>query len=626
MSYVRWYSTWVNLPSHATAANAGFLQHVEDTFVSMDTRVTTLEAGGGLAGVSTVTAGDSTILVAGTTANPTIKVNAIPESDVTNLVTDLTNKASLVSGKVPTSQLASGTANSTTFLRGDQTWQVPSGGGGGAVSSVAGRTGAVVLTSADVGLNNISNTAQIPASILNNQGALVSSNTSGVLGKIDASANFGGEVLTYDGLPTLGIKWAFPAYGTVQDEGVDLTPRAKLNFRGAGVIATDGGGFTTNVDISGASSVGAPFSPLAYNTSGFTDFVQIPTNIGGSGARGGSFSITMTKDTRLRLLDDGLSEVCNTVNLLIIQDSTGGRLAKFAPNTIHWVPNTASTFDTIDTNWTYEATQQPGPIVDSTPGSRTYIRLTYIGTMGGWLGEVVAYIKPLYTTPPTTWTNTINATGNPHTLYLSGGIMRFVDQSSVTHWLDALTNPTWVSDTHRQRMANHGGSIWLCRAEPSDAPPIAYSRGGSTGSGLTVPTATCYADAGFGPGYPPGYDAGAVQGGVLHEYSHMEDASYFTVAQPDPTYGSIQISSHTPIQNNFNACLALGATPVGADPNSVTEWYAEMRRYQRLVDNTSMLRCVGTGTSGTTGFVTPQNRVDAFKTYINSLNGGVGLL
>jgi len=64
-----------------------------------------------------------------------------PQGDITNLVADLAAKeddanknvangyAGLDAGiRVPTARLGSGTADSTTFLRGDQTYAVPAGG------------------------------------------------------------------------------------------------------------------------------------------------------------------------------------------------------------------------------------------------------------------------------------------------------------------------------------------------------------------------------------------------------------------------------------------------------------------------------------------------------------------
>ena len=51
---------------------------------------------------------------------------------------------------------ATGTASSSTYLRGDGSWQAPPSS---AVSSVAGKTGAVTLVKADVGLGNVDNTA-----------------------------------------------------------------------------------------------------------------------------------------------------------------------------------------------------------------------------------------------------------------------------------------------------------------------------------------------------------------------------------------------------------------------------------------------------------------------------------
>jgi hypothetical protein len=56
---------------------------------------------------------------------------------LSKLATDPSNASNLASGTVPTARLGSGTASSSTFLRGDNSWQTPSGFD---VSSITGQT------------------------------------------------------------------------------------------------------------------------------------------------------------------------------------------------------------------------------------------------------------------------------------------------------------------------------------------------------------------------------------------------------------------------------------------------------------------------------------------------------
>lgn len=83
-----------------------------------------------------------------------------PQSDITGLTSTLANlstsmasitsqlstKASLSGGLVPTSQLGSGTANNTTFLRGDQTYATPTAVASGVIPSTWAVASTHVLT------------------------------------------------------------------------------------------------------------------------------------------------------------------------------------------------------------------------------------------------------------------------------------------------------------------------------------------------------------------------------------------------------------------------------------------------------------------------------------------------
>src|SRR5690625_3794973 len=85
----------------------------------------------------------------------TSRIPPLPQSKVIGLVDSLAEKAALGHTHTVGDIDAAGTPSEETFLRGDGTWAHPPTGGGGAVSSVNGKTGDVVLTSDDiVGDNN----------------------------------------------------------------------------------------------------------------------------------------------------------------------------------------------------------------------------------------------------------------------------------------------------------------------------------------------------------------------------------------------------------------------------------------------------------------------------------------
>jgi hypothetical protein len=90
----------------------------------------------GITGTTAAAGNDSRLSDARTptahkTTHATGGTDALAASDIGAAATSHTHAASdLASGTVATARLGSGTASSTTFLRGDQTWATPAGGGG----------------------------------------------------------------------------------------------------------------------------------------------------------------------------------------------------------------------------------------------------------------------------------------------------------------------------------------------------------------------------------------------------------------------------------------------------------------------------------------------------------------
>jgi len=103
--------------------------------------------------------------------------------------------------RVPSAQLGSGTADTTTYLRGDGAWTAAP------VTSVASKTGAVTLVKGDVGLGNVDNTADASKPVSSAQQTALD-------GKVNVS-NGGGETY-FDALNSGTAKTLDLTNGNVQ--------------------------------------------------------------------------------------------------------------------------------------------------------------------------------------------------------------------------------------------------------------------------------------------------------------------------------------------------------------------------------------------------------------------------
>lgn len=178
MTYTRAQANWQNDAIGGTPINRIALNTIEAGIVNVDGRLTTAE--GAYTPKTLVDAkGD---LIVGTADNVIARLGVGTDGQV----------------------LTAASAQTSGLL-----WSTPSGGG--AVTSVAGRTGAVTLTSSDVGLGSVANSLAVPQSLVTAKGDLLAATASSTVARLAVGAD--AQVLTADSTQTAGVKWATPTAG-----------------------------------------------------------------------------------------------------------------------------------------------------------------------------------------------------------------------------------------------------------------------------------------------------------------------------------------------------------------------------------------------------------------------------
>lgn len=166
----------------------------------------------------------------------------------------------------------------------------------GAVLSVAGRTGAVTLTSTDVGLNNVANSAQVQLSTATTKGDLYVATANATVARQGVGSN--GTVLAGASAQTNGVQWQSnptPAPVTLTDgatvsldasagkvfklsaagDRTILTPTNAVDGRGIVIAHTASGAGRTLALTTGAGGFifGSDITALSQTVSGKTDYI-----------------------------------------------------------------------------------------------------------------------------------------------------------------------------------------------------------------------------------------------------------------------------------------------------------------------------------------------------------------
>lgn len=353
-----------------------------------------LTAGGG--SVTSVTAGDGTVTIGGTGTDPTVAVNAIAESKVTNLVSDLAGKQPIDSDLTAIAALAP--ADGTFIKRASSAWTASTlakadvGLGNVDNTSDATQNSATAtltnktLTSpvintptgivkGDVGLGNCDNVAdaskpvssaqltalngKVALSTFTTKGDIVGASASATVARLGVGSN--NQVLTADSSTTTGMKWASAAAGTVSSvSNVD------------GTLTVTGTSTDPVVSISAAviANVAPLGSPTFSGTATFAKMVSTPVPLTDAAtivvdaSLGNLFRVTLGGNRTMGVPStpsDG-----QEILFEIIQDGTGSR-------TVTWASSTGGyAFDV------------PTPILNTTAGARDFLQFVYNTAANKW--------------------------------------------------------------------------------------------------------------------------------------------------------------------------------------------------------------------------------------------------